>query len=61
MGPPMSENQLKKSQSCVASPHPLRQGMGLYKLVCQIRDLRDIKLKGYVLWYNFDELICNFN
>ena len=25
---------------------------------CQIRDLRDIKLKGYVLWYNFDKLIC---
>ena len=24
----------------------------------QIRDLRDIKLKGYVLWYNFDKLIC---
>ena len=23
---------------------------------CQIRDLRDIKLKGYVLWYNFGKL-----
>ena len=23
----------------------------------QIRDLRDIKLKGYVLWYNFDKSI----
>ena len=26
----MSENQLKKSQSHVASPHPLRRGMGRY-------------------------------
>ena len=24
---------------------------------CQIRDLRDIKLKGYVLWYNLGKLI----
>ena len=23
----------------------------------QIRDVRDIKLKGYVLWYNFDKSI----
>ena len=28
---------------------------------CQIRDLRDIKLKGYVLCYNFDKLICKLN
>ena len=26
----MSENQLKKSQSNVASPHPIRRGMGRY-------------------------------
>ena len=25
---------------------------------CQIKDLRDIKLKFYVLWYNFDKFIC---
>ena len=30
MGPPMSENQLKESQSCVASHHPPRLGMGRY-------------------------------
>ena len=28
---------------------------------CQIKDLRDIKLKGYVLWYNFDKFICKLN
>ena len=28
MGPPMSKNQVKKSQSHVASPHPLRGGGG---------------------------------
>ena len=28
---------------------------------CQIRDLRDIKLKDYALWYNFDKLICKLN
>ena len=27
----------------------------------QIRDSWDIKLKGYVLWYNFDKLICKLN
>ena len=25
---------------------------------CQIRDLRDIKLKDYMLRQNFDKLIC---
>ena len=30
MDSPMSENQVKESQSRVASPHPLRRGMGLY-------------------------------
>ena len=28
--PPMSKNQLKKSQSRVASPYLIRQGMGSY-------------------------------
>ena len=27
----------------------------------QIRDLRDIKLKGYMIWYNFDKLIFKLN
>ena len=30
MGPPMSENQVKEYQSCVASYHPPRWGMGRY-------------------------------
>ena len=30
MGLPMSENRVNESQSCVASHHPPRQGMGLY-------------------------------
>ena len=32
MGPPMSENQVKESQSRVASHHSPRRGMGRYKL-----------------------------
>ena len=31
MGPPMSENQLKESQSCAASLQPPRRGRGSYK------------------------------
>ena len=30
MGPPMSKNQVKESQSRVASHHPPRRGMGRY-------------------------------
>ena len=30
MGPPMSENQVKESQSRVASHHPTRRGTGRY-------------------------------
>ena len=30
IGPPMSENQLKESQSRVASYHPPRRGLGSY-------------------------------
>ena len=25
---------------------------------CQIRDLRDFKLKGYMIKYNIDKLLC---
>ena len=28
---------------------------------CQIRDLRDIKLKDYMLRYDFDKLVCKLN
>ena len=31
MGPPMSENPVKESQSHVASHNPPRQGMGRYR------------------------------
>ena len=32
MGPPMLENQVRESQSRVASPHPLRPEMGCYSI-----------------------------
>ena len=32
MGPPMSENQVKESQSHVASRHSPRRGMGHYRI-----------------------------
>ena len=31
MGPPMLENKVKESQSCVVSHHSPRRGMGRYK------------------------------
>ena len=34
MGPLMSENQVKESQSSVASHHPPKRGMGRYNISC---------------------------
>ena len=48
LGPQISENHVKKSQSRVASHHPHRQGMGRYR--CSMGNLlkheEHIKISG---------------
>ena len=58
MGPPMSKNQVKESQSRVASHHPLRWGIGRYR--CQDKNLdmncekcHFMVTEGIVLGQNF--------